>query len=59
MVLSALVPYAFLLQTLIGIYIYIYIYILVQYMHKISQAVKGLLAQQPCNNTVNMIEQDW
>ena len=27
MVLSALVPYAFLLLTLIGIYIYIYIYI--------------------------------
>ena len=26
MVLSALVPYAFLLQTLIGIYIYIYTY---------------------------------
>ena len=26
---------------------------------KISQAITGLLAQQPCNNTVNMIEQVW
>ena len=26
---------------------------------KISQAITGLLAQQPCNITVNMIEQDW
>ena len=26
---------------------------------KISQAITGLLAQQPCNNTVNMVEQDW
>ena len=26
---------------------------------KISQTITGLLAQQPCNNTVNMIEQDW
>ena len=26
---------------------------------KISLAITGLLAQQPCNNTVNMIEQDW
>ena len=26
---------------------------------KISQAMTGLLAQQPCNNTVNMVEQDW
>ena len=26
---------------------------------KISQAITGLLAQQPCNSTVNMIEQDW
>ena len=26
---------------------------------KISQAITGLLAQQPCNNTVNMIEQDF
>ena len=26
---------------------------------KISQAITRLLAQQPCNNTVNMIEQDW
>ena len=25
---------------------------------KISQAITGLLAQQPCNDTVNMIEQD-
>ena len=25
---------------------------------KISQAITGLLAQQPCSNTVNMIEQD-
>ena len=26
---------------------------------KISQAITGLLLQQPCNNTVNMIEQGW
>ena len=26
---------------------------------KISQAISGLLAQQLCNNSVNMIEQDW
>ena len=26
---------------------------------KISQAITGLLAQQPCHNTVNMIERDW
>ena len=26
---------------------------------KISQAITGLLAQQPCNNTVNMLERDW
>ena len=26
---------------------------------KLSQAITGLLAQQPCNSTVNMIEQDW
>ena len=26
---------------------------------KISQAIAGYLAQQPCNNTVNMIEQGW
>ena len=24
----------------------------------ISQAITGLFAQQPCNNTVNMIEQE-
>ena len=26
---------------------------------KIAQAITGLLAQQPFNSTVNMIEQDW
>ena len=26
---------------------------------KISQAITGLLAQQPCSNTVNMIQKDW
>ena len=26
---------------------------------KMSQAITGVLAQQPCNSTVNMIEQDW
>ena len=25
----------------------------------ISRVITGLLVQQPCNNTVNMIEQDW
>ena len=26
---------------------------------KISEAITGLFDQQHCNNTVNMIEQDW
>ena len=26
---------------------------------KISQVITALLAQQPCNSTVNMIEHDW
>ena len=26
---------------------------------KIAQAITGLLLHQPCNNTVDMIEQDW
>ena len=25
----------------------------------ISRVITGLLVQQPCNNTVNMIEQGW
>ena len=46
MVLSALVPYAFLLQTLIGIYIYIYL----RYEHPVLCSVLATMQKESCNH---------